>query len=311
MSGECSSSRRTGSESCGVHQLQQRFGLGLGKFTEEVGGVVGVHGLEDVRGALDLEVHEQVRLVVGGQFLDDVGETFVVECEGEFVAAFLRQEPHRVRDVGRAHALELREQCRDALAGHRQVGLCEALDVLPLDDVHGGAATESAAVPAHRDLRHHPVPGAGLLDAQIDDDDVGVPQLLEFRVVHAHVGIRHLGEGEHLAGPLLESAQTDVAGGECHRARFDGGDAEHRDEDAFAREQFDDQSEDARLLPADARGDHHVPDAADRLPVGAEHHQAGQPGCKNLVRSCHDCQARSLYRNTGNRTPAKVEDRPS
>ena len=78
--------------------------------------------------------------------------------------------------------------------------------MLPVDDVHGAAAAEPA-VRAHRDPGDHPVPGPGLLDAQIDDDHVGAGEFLEFRVVDAHPGVDHLREGEHLAGPLGETAQ--------------------------------------------------------------------------------------------------------
>ena len=103
---------------------------------------------------------------------------------------------------------------------------------------------------AHRHLGHHPVASAGLLDAQIDHDDVDAGQLLQVGIVDPDPGLDHLAEHQHLAGALGEPAQRNVAGGQRHRAGIDGGHPQNRHENPSAGEQFDDQAEHARLLAA-------------------------------------------------------------
>ena len=60
----------------------------------------------------------------------------------------------------------------------------------------------------------------------------------------------------------------------------------------LAREHFDHQTENPRLLAADTDRDDDVAHTTDRFAVRAEHHQAGEPGCEYLAHCCHDCKAR-------------------
>ena len=116
----------------------------------------------------------------------------------------------RFGDLDRALALELFEQVRHALVGHRQAGRRQALHVLPVGDVARCCVGRAARWP-HRDLGHHPVAGAGLLDAQIDDDHVDSGQFRQFGIVDADPGLDHLAEHQHLVGPLGEPAQRHIA----------------------------------------------------------------------------------------------------
>ena len=74
------------------------------------------------------------------------------------------------------------------------------------------AAAAEPALRPHGDLGDHPVAGAGLLDAQIDHDDVDSGQLWQIGIVDADPGLDHLAEHQHLAGALGEPAQRYVAG---------------------------------------------------------------------------------------------------
>lgn len=78
--------------------------------------------------------------------------------------------------------------------------------MLPVDGVDV-AAPPQPALGAHSHLGHHPVPAAGLFDAEVDDDDVDAGQLAQVRVVDADPGFEHLAQDEDLAGPLSEAAQ--------------------------------------------------------------------------------------------------------
>ena len=62
-------------------------------------------------------MHQQIGLVVRRQFLHDVGEAFVVERHGQFVAALLRQFAHGVGHIGGSHAFVLQKEVSDALTG--------------------------------------------------------------------------------------------------------------------------------------------------------------------------------------------------
>ena len=77
----------------GLHQLEQPLLLGGRQLAEQVGGVVVVHRLEDVGGALVGQRGEQVDLVVLGQLLQDVGQPLVVERGGDLEAALARACP--------------------------------------------------------------------------------------------------------------------------------------------------------------------------------------------------------------------------
>lgn len=79
---------------------------------------------------------------------------------------------------------------------------------------------------AHRNAGHHPVPGADLLDGEVDDDEVDTGQILEFGILQPHAGVEHLADDQNLTRPLGETAQRHVGGGQRHGGGFDRGDTE-------------------------------------------------------------------------------------
>ena len=272
---------------------------------EEVGGIVGIHGLEHVRATVDTEVVHHLDLVVIGEFLDDVGQTFVVEGERDLHPSLDRQFSHRVGDVGGAQILELHQQLRDALSGHRQVHLRQALHVLPVDDVHCSATSEPGPLTPYRDANDEPIAGAGEFDTEIDHNRVDVVEFLELRIVDAHLRIEDLREDENLVRPLRESAQTHVSGVQLNRVGFYARHTQHRHENSSARGKLDDETEDARLRATQAHGDHEVTDAADGFAVGTEDYQTCEPGRVKLAQSCHDGKVRASRGQSENRTDEK------
>jgi hypothetical protein len=73
----------------GLHQVEQRLLLPLGQLGEQVGGVVRVHLLQDVGGALRRQRGDDLDLVVLGQLLEHVGEALVVQRGGDLEAGVL------------------------------------------------------------------------------------------------------------------------------------------------------------------------------------------------------------------------------
>jgi hypothetical protein len=131
-------------------------------------------------------VPEEVRLVVGGQFLDDVGQTFVVEGRCDLLAALRRQFAEGMGDVRSPHAIELGQDLGDALAGQRQCTLCESEHVIPFHDMGFPASAESRSSPPDRDARDHPVACTATLDRQIHHGEVVAAQMLEVWVINLH-----------------------------------------------------------------------------------------------------------------------------
>ena len=175
----------------GIHPPQELLGVRRGHRAQQVGGVVGVHRLEHVGGALGRQLPQHVGLLVLGQLLQNVGQPLVVEGVDHLVATLLGQFADRLGDLDCALPLELFEQLRHALVGHRQAGRRQTLDVLPVDDVHVAASAQPPRRP-HRDLGHHPVACASRLDAQIDDEHVDPAQLRQVGIVDADPGFDHL-----------------------------------------------------------------------------------------------------------------------
>ena len=139
----------------------------------------------------------------------------------------------------------------------------------------------------HRDPGDHPVAGPGLLDAQVDHDDVDLGELRQFRVVDTDPCLDHLAEYQHFAGSLRELPHRYVGGGQGDGAGFDRGDPTDGDEDASTSEQLDDQTEHPGLLADDADTDHHVADTTDGLAVGAQDHHPCEPGRVDPVHRRH------------------------
>jgi hypothetical protein len=181
------------------------------------------------------------------------------------------------------------EQLADALVGHRQPRRCQALHPIPVGDGDIGASAEPTLRP-HGDLGDDPVPGAGLLDAEVDHVDVDSGQLGQIGIIDTDAGFDHFAEHQHLVGPLGEAAKRDIARRKCDGARFDGGNPQNRNENSSAREQFDNEAEHARLVAGDTDADHHIADTADGLAVGAQHHHPRESGRIDPVHRCHVCR---------------------
>ena len=145
---------------------------------------------------------------------------------------------------------------------------------------------------AYGDPGDHPVAGPDLFDREVDHDDVDSGQVLQLGIVDADRRVEHLTEHKHLAGALGEALQRNVRRGQGHGVGFDRGDAQNRNENPFAGQQFDDQAKDPRLLADDADADHHVADAADGLAVGAEHDHPREPGRVDPVDRHHASKGR-------------------
>jgi hypothetical protein len=167
-----------------VHQGEQRVGLGVGQLVQQVGGVVGVHGLEDVGRPLRGQVREQRALVGLGHLLEHVGEPLVVEAVDHLVLALLWELRQRGRDVDGPHRLEHGKQALRALP----VGERESRDRAPRQHLHRLAPAEAVAADPHGEPTDHPVPRAGRLDRGVDDNgllaaldepDVRVEQLAD------------------------------------------------------------------------------------------------------------------------------------
>ena len=281
----------------GVHPAQQQLGVGGRQLAEQVGGVVGIHRLEHVGGALGVELRAAASACSSlGQLLQDVGEPLVVERVDHLVAALGGQLADRVGDLDRSLALELFEQLRHALAGHRQRRRRQALHVLPVDDVRrccdgracGGVRTATLVTIQSR-VRICSMPRSTTTTST-------PASLRQLGVVDPDPGVEHLAEHQHLTGPLREPAQRHIGRGQRDRAGFDRGDPQDRHENPSAGEQFDDEAEHPRLLADDADADHHVADAADGLAVGAEHHHPREPGRVDPVDRHHDSKGRECGR---------------
>ena len=143
-----------------------------GQLAEQVGGVVGLHRLEHVGGAVAVQGLQDRDLVVLGQLLEDVGEPLVVELGGQLEAALVGQVVEHVGDVGGLHLLERREQHRRAL-GLGAAG--QAADLVDVEQQRLAAAAQPSLqararrARADEHLRDRPVPLAVGLDGDVLD----------------------------------------------------------------------------------------------------------------------------------------------
>ena len=65
-----------------MHEFEEGLGVLLRHLAQQVRRVVRIHRLEDVRRPFQLESGHDLGLLVVGQFLEDVRESFVVEGAG-------------------------------------------------------------------------------------------------------------------------------------------------------------------------------------------------------------------------------------
>ena len=135
MSAEYCSSRRTGPDSSGSISAEQAFLDADGQLGQQVGGVVRVHRLQDVRGAGLVQVGQQLLLVVLRQFLQDVGQPVVVEHVGDLVAQPRCQLAQDAGRVGGAQPLEGGEHLLGPLTVG-ELGRVHAADVRPGHHLH-------------------------------------------------------------------------------------------------------------------------------------------------------------------------------
>ena len=136
-----------------------------------------------------------------GSSPEDVGQPLVVHRLGDLVPALDRQLLQGVRHVGGVEVAVGRDQRLGALPGLRQR---EAVDLVPGELVQLAAAAQPARL-LDGEPREHPVAGAGLLDAGVDD--VRRPARLE----DAHRAVEQLAEHQRLARPLLEALEVERA----------------------------------------------------------------------------------------------------
>src|SRR6478736_2901669 len=124
----------------GLHELEQFLGLGGGEFTEKVAGVVGIHLLKDVSGALDIQGGEDLHLVVLREFLEDVCQPFVLQLAGHLEPALVAHLLQGFGEVGGFEVLVVGHE----LGGCLWLGARSLLGVRPVDDQRFVAAQ-----PAH------------------------------------------------------------------------------------------------------------------------------------------------------------------
>ena len=221
-----------------LHQVQQYLLIGLGQLGQQVGGVVGVHLLQDVGGPPRRQRRDDLHLVVFGQLLQDVGQPFVVQGRGHLEAPAVGQILEHVGHVSRAHVVEYGQQVGRAL---RVSGQRQPFHHVPVEDVDRASAPDPAALAAYRDLREHPVAGTCALHRHVGDRrrfaclDEGDPT------------VEQLSDDQRLRLALGEAAQAHRAGRD-HRTGLDTGDAGHRQEDRAARWHLDDEAEDPGLF---------------------------------------------------------------
>ena len=250
------------------HQAEQSFLDAVGQLGQQVGGVVRVHGLEDVRRAGLVEVGQQLLLVVLRQFLQHVGQPVVVEHVGHLVPQFGVQLAQDAGGVGGAQTLEGGEhllRTADRVAG--QLGRVHAADIGPGHHLHRCPAADPAGPFAHGEPGDHPVPGPGPFHRRVDDDRRAR------RGGQLNLGAEQLADQPQLQRALLEPAHADRTGGQRDGVRFQAADPEHRHEDRPAGRQLDDQAERSGRFAVQPQRDHDVAHLADRLPTGSEHRQ--------------------------------------
>ncbi len=197
-----------------------------------------------------------------------------------------------MRDVGRAHAGEHRQQRLGALLGGVQR---QPVDLVPVDlEQLAAAAGEapgraSAVGGPHRELGDHPVASPVLLHAGIDDGEL-------LAVLEQEDGaIEQPGQDQHLVVAGLEAAHVDRARGEQHRGRLDRGDASHRDEDPVPVLNLDDQTEDARRLPVDPQARHRFANATELVAIRIEDADTRELGDEDPARGHASASVSSWY----------------
>ena len=296
-----------------LHPGQQPLAVGRRELGEQVGGIVGLHRLQDVGGPLVVQAGEDLHLVVLGELLEDVGQAIVVQRGRDLPPPVAGQIVDRIGEVGDGSVTVCREQrCRVALA---RVGV-QARDVGDVDQERLAPASvevqpASGRVDEFADvhLRHGPCLGPdvhgevldGGVDARAGVRVAGVGRLGVGRLGGCclggaaawcepddHPAFAQAGDGQHLSGAGFEPAQVDHAGRD-HLALLQRGHPGRRDEHPFAARNLDDQADDPgrgrrRGIPGGGRGipgghgHDDVVHPTHLVSQGVEHRQPGELG---------------------------------
>src|SRR5699024_10215967 len=182
------------------------------------GGVVGVHDVEDVRGAGGVQPGHHLDADVLRQLLDDVRETLVGQLAGQLDAPLGRE---LVDDLGEVRRVQVLVRGGQQVRGLLRLGAVQPGDLGQLDGEGHAAADEPAQG------------GAPAPTAQVQAGDVPVPvavlvqrdvqhRRLAAAVVQGHRPVQQLADHQQLAGALLEAAHVEHPGGD-HLAGGDRG----------------------------------------------------------------------------------------
>jgi hypothetical protein len=146
-----------------LHRCEQLAPAWAFELAQQVGCVVGLHRLEDVRGTLQPDPVEQLRLHLLRQLLHDVGELLVVEglCRGGALSG--REVAEALRHVGRVHVAQVPK---------RVVGAGEQLaHLLPRDRPAVAAPGADQPPPGRHEVDDADVPAA---EPRVGGDDADV-----------------------------------------------------------------------------------------------------------------------------------------
>ena len=265
-----------------VHRLEDRRPLVDRHLAEQVGEVVVLHLVEHTDQAVEVEPFDQAQLVFLGQFLEHVGQPFVVHRLGQLTA--LRRAagraPHRPRRRGACRAVGRPRQPprwwpRTALASSSQ-STSRKLGRRRSDDRR---ARRTLAI-SHRRLR----------PSETSSRPRSLTRLVADRPVD------QVGADQCFAGTRLERVEIDVPAPQPGPVAVEFGDPSGVDEDPAALAGGHEPDHAGRLAGS-ARHDDEILDLADLGPAGVEQRQAHHPkrvdqlACHTAQTTCHPSSA--------------------
>ena len=279
MSSSYSSRRRTSSAPSGSISCSSSSACALGQFGEEVGGVVRVHFLEDVGGAVDVEGGEDFHLVAFAHLLQDVREPFVLQLAGDLEAALVA---HFLEGFGEVGGLEVLVRGHE-LGGGLGLGLGALQGIGPVDD-EGFVAAQPAerrqgVAAADEELADEPVAGAVPVHGDVLDGRIAAA------VREGHPAVEHFSHHEGFRAALFEPAQIDQAGADDLRL-VDGGNPRHRHEHPLLAGNFDDDAHHVRGAPGPAGEHHDIAQSAQTVAQRVEDIQSEEARDKHPRKIC-------------------------
>ena len=272
----------------GLHQLEQRSPLGGGQLAEQVGRVVGGHGLQHVRGALPAQLPRISTWSSSGSSSRTSASRSSSSAAATSCAALRRQVVQRAGDVGGAHLLEHGEQVRRCPAGSVSVSPVTARQSTTASRRGAGQAAAAGRGPRAAD---HPVAGAGRLHRGVDDGD------LLAGLADRHRRVEQLGRGP---ASRRAAARTGACSPSRWRADASGSTPVTRSIGTKIRRRVATSTTSPSTrggLPSDPQRGDDVAHLADALTVRPEHGEAHHAcdedaGCAHpeasLVRSARD-----------------------